>query len=42
MKIETSDEKINNVDSSDGSYTPSDINQLIELDNNETIENNEN
>ena len=32
---------INNVDSSDGSYTPSDSNQLDELNNNEIIINNE-
>ena len=36
-----SDEIINNVDSSDGSYTPSDSNQIDELNNNETIINNE-
>lgn len=33
---------INNVDSSDGSYTPSDINQMNELNNSETMEINEN
>ena len=36
-----SDQIINNVDSSDGSYTPSDINQMNELNNEETMEINE-
>tara|TARA_B100000686_G_scaffold72987_1_gene78708 strand:+ start:448 stop:1113 length:666 start_codon:yes stop_codon:yes gene_type:complete len=37
-----SNEIINNVDSSDGSYTPSDVNQMNELNNTETMEINEN
>ena len=37
-----SDQIINNVDSSDGSYTPSDSNQLNDLNNRETNINNEN
>ena len=36
-----SDQIINNVDSSDGSYTPSDINQMNELNDTEIMEINE-